>query len=145
MFEKGGSMAIPCLTDWREALDRPGAADMKHVRTIFEARPFAELIPDQSLIIGQNPKDSLHVRAAISASKTFALIYLSVGQTVSVDLSKMKNTLVASWYNPREGTIQKIGIFKNTGYQQFDPPTNGTDNDWLLVLDDKKGKFKSFK
>lgn len=138
-------MAIPCLTDWRQALDRPGAADMRHVRTIFEARPFAELMPDQSLIVGPNPKDSLHVRAAISASKAFALIYLSVGQTVSIDLSKMKNSMTASWYNPREGTMQKIGKFNNTGNQQFDPPTNGTDHDWLLVLDDKKGKFKPLK
>jgi len=143
MFEKGGSMAIPCLTDWREALDRPGAADMKHVRAIFEARPFSELNPDQTIIIGSNPKDSLHIRAAISADHSFALIYLSVGQPVTLDLSKMKNTTVASWYNPREGTAREIGSFRNVVNQKFTPPSGGTDNDWLLVLDDKNSKFKS--
>ncbi len=142
MFEKGGNFAIPCLTDWREALDRPGAADLKHVRTIFEARSFSELIPDQTIIVGSNPKDSLQIRAAISADQYFALVYLSVGQPVSIDLSKMKNTVVASWYNPREGTVRKIGTFNNSGNQKFTPPSTGTDNDWLLVLDDKKRKYK---
>lgn len=143
MFEKGGNLSIPCLTDWREALDRPGAADMKHVRTIFEARSFSELVPDQSIVVGINPTDSLHVCAAISDNKAFALIYLSVGQAVLLDLTKMKNNLIASWYNPREGTARKIGTFKNSGNQQFTPPTHGTDNDWLLVLDDKNSKYKS--
>lgn len=145
MFDKGGSFAIPCLTDWREALDRPGADDMKHVRTIFEARPFSELIPDQAIIVGSNPKDSLHIRAAISADQSFVLVYLSVGQPVTIDLSKMKNTVVASWYNPREGTARKIGTFKNFGNQKFTPPSTGTNNDWLLVLDDKNGRYKPLK
>lgn len=135
MFEKGSNPNIPCLTDWRDALNRPGATDMKYVKRIFEARPFSELVPDQSLISGKNPNDSLHIQAAVSGNGSFALIYLSVGQKVSVDLSKLKNKLVAYWYNPREGTAVKIRKYKNSGIQIFDPPTQGSDNDWLLVLD----------
>jgi hypothetical protein len=40
MFEKGGDMAIPCLTDWRDALDRPGAESMRYVCKIFEHTTF---------------------------------------------------------------------------------------------------------
>jgi len=53
----------------------------------------------------------------------------------------MNNTIVASWYNPREGTARKIGTLKNSGNQKLTPPSTGTNNDWLLVLDEKMAKY----
>ena len=137
MFKKGGSMMIPCLYDWREALERPGANTMRYIKHIFELRSFSELIPDKTIVVGQNQKDSLHIQSAISANISFALVYLSVGQKVSIDLKRLKHTVIASWYNPKDGTVRKIGEFKNSGVWNFIPPSSGPDNDWLLVLDDK--------
>ena len=53
----------------------------------------------------------------------------------------MMNKVVAWWYNPGNGQVLKIGKFKNYGYQKFIPPSSGTDNDWVLVIDDKKSKL----
>lgn len=145
MFEKGGNMAIPCLTDWREALDRPGAESMRYVRKIFENRPFHLLVPDQSVVLGNNSKDSLHVRAAVASDKSFMLVYASVGQELNINLSEMENGVVAWWYNPRNGKSKKIGKIKNENSNQFVPPTSGRGNDWLLVLDDPKAKLKTLK
>jgi hypothetical protein len=145
MFEKGGNMAIPCLTDWREALDRPGAESMRYVRKIFENRPFHLLVPDQSVVLENNPKDSLHVRAAVAFDKSFMLVYASVGQELNINLSEMENGVVAWWYNPRNGKSKKIGKIKNEKSKQFVPPSSGRGNDWLLVLDDSKAKLKTLK
>jgi hypothetical protein len=144
MFEKGGDMAIPCLTDWRVALDRPGAISMRYVRKIFEHRPFHLLVPNQSAIIGSNPRDSLHIRSAMASDKSFMLVYASVGQKLNINLSEMENGAIASWYNPRNGKVTKMGKIENENSYQFVPPTSGRGNDWLLVLDDPKARLKSF-
>ncbi|MDX1284838.1 MAG: DUF4038 domain-containing protein, partial [Draconibacterium sp.] len=47
MFKKGEGSAIPCLYDWRESMDRPGAFDLQHIRTLLKGK-FHKIIPDQS-------------------------------------------------------------------------------------------------
>jgi hypothetical protein len=137
MFKKGGEIAIPALTDWREAMDRPGAKDMTHVRALFESRSLAKLIPDQSIIYGQNPDNEYHLRAAKASDGSYLLIYLAVGQPVTVKMNNLQAEKArAWWYNPREGTAKEIGIFATAGIQQFEPPATGARNDWVLVLDD---------
>ena len=46
------------ITNRRESIDRQGANDIRHVIKLFETRNFSKLIPDQSIICGNNPKDS---------------------------------------------------------------------------------------
>ncbi|MBN2813886.1 MAG: glycoside hydrolase family 140 protein, partial [Bacteroidales bacterium] len=137
MFKNKESFAIPCLHNWRESLDRPGADDIRHVRKLFEARDFSKLIPDQSAIYGNNPNDSTHVRAAVASDGAFMIVYLSVGQKAKLALHKISGAKVkATWYNPREGESIDVGEFENQGYVDFVPPSTGTNNDWVLVLDD---------
>ncbi|MDX2284940.1 MAG: glycoside hydrolase family 140 protein [Bacteroidia bacterium] len=137
MFRKGGDIAIPCLYDWRESMDRPGADDIRHVRKLFEARDFSKLLPDQSAVYGHNPADSTHIRAAVAGDGSFLLVYLSVGQPVRVVMSKISGARVrAAWYDPREGTTKPAGEFANSGFAAFTPPSSGPGHDWLLVLDD---------
>lgn len=137
MFRKGDDVVIPCLYDWRESMNRPGSDDIRHIRKLFEARDFSKLIPDQSIIYGNNPKDSSHIRAAVSSDSSFLIAYLSVGQPVIVVMSKISGAKVkATWYDPREGTTKPAGEHSNTGFVTFTPPSSGIDNDWVLVLDD---------
>ena len=137
MFSKGDKVVVPCLYDWRESMNRPGSDDIRHVRRLFEARDFSKLIPDQSVVYGNNPKDSTHIRAAVANDGSFLIAYLSVGQQVRVVMKKIAGKKVkATWYNPREGTIKPAGEFQNTDFETFTPPTSGIDNDWVLVLDD---------
>jgi hypothetical protein len=145
MFEKGGSLAIPALTDWKDALDRPGAESMRHVRKIFELRPFHLLVPNQQVVLNNSRTDSLVIRAAMASDHSFMMVYASIGQELHVDLKDMKNGAVAWWYNPRSGKASKAGRIKSSGSQKFVPPSSGRGNDWLLVLDNPKVKNKSFK
>lgn len=145
MFEKGGSMAIPCLYSWQESLDRPGAESMRHVRKIFEARPFHLLVPSQQVILNNSQADSLVIRAASASDGSFMMVYACIGQELDVDLSSMGNGAEAWWYNPGNGEVKRIGKVKANGTGKFIPPTSGRGNDWLLVLDNPKAKHKSFK
>lgn len=142
MFKLNGSIAIPCLTDWREAMDREGADDMRHVRALFESRPVSKIIPDQSIIFGMNPQDENHILAAGSNDQSFMLIYLAKGQPVDVVMKKSWGKVsVGWWFNPRTGEAEKIGEFENSGIRKFNPPSSGTDHDWLLVIDSKNAKL----
>ncbi|NJO70267.1 MAG: hypothetical protein HC830_14170 [Bacteroidetes bacterium] len=49
--------------------------------------------------------------------------------------------MVAWWYNPRNGSAIKIGIFSNKGTQTFLSPNPGEILDWVLVLDDVSKKY----
>ncbi|MDW7692797.1 glycoside hydrolase family 140 protein [Flammeovirgaceae bacterium SG7u.111] len=138
MYKKGGGIAIPCLYDWRESMDRPGATQLVFLRKILEARPFDKIVPDQSLIYGLNPEGRSHIRAAGSSDGSFNLVYLGMGQKAMVNLHKLPNSVMGWWYNPKNGKVKKIGKFPNKGIKEFVPPSSGVGNDWLLVLDDEK-------
>lgn len=133
MFEKGGSFAIPCLTDWREALDRPGAESMTHLRAFFETYPFHLLEPAQDRIINNVLKDSLHIRAAHGKGPVL-LVYAASGQELILDLTGMDKRISAKWFDPRSGKYSNAGKFRNSGIHRFTPPSSGTGNDWMLIL-----------
>jgi len=137
MFSKQSDVVIPCLYDWRDSLDRPGAQQMRHVRTLLTSRCFSKLIPDQSAIFGKNYRDDNHIRAAVASDGSFLLAYMAQGQPVTIVMKKIAGSIVnAWWFDPRNGEAIVIGEFKNQGFQTFTPPSSGVDNDWVLVLDD---------
>jgi hypothetical protein len=119
---------------WEEALNAPGAMQMKYLKELILSRPFLERIPDQS-IIAENPGEKYEYLAA-TRGKDYALVYTYTGRIMSIKMGKITGEKVkASWFNPREGSLQQIGDFKNSGIHNFDPPgeiANG--NDWVLVL-----------
>ncbi len=133
MFEKHGPYNIPCITDWRAALELPGAEQIKHIKTLFELYPFEKLIPNQKLITGPNTRDENHIRAATSKDLNFALLYLAKGQTVQVNIKSHLYT--HKWYNPRTGEFTNPDTKKVIKNQYFSPPTSGIYNDWILILE----------
>lgn len=135
MFEKGQSFAIPCFTDWRGALDLPGASQIKYIRKLFEQYSFEKLVPSQNLMVGKNTKDSTHVRAAMANDGSFALVYLSVGQPVTFKTEVISTKLKTTWFNPRNGQFVKFAKIKNKTQHTFIAPSAGVGNDWLLIVE----------
>lgn len=141
MFRKGGKVVIPCLYDWRESLDRPGANQIRYIRNLFEQRDFSKLVPDQSAIYGKNYKDDNHIRVAVASDASFLIAYMAQGQPATIVMKKIRGPKVrAYWYNPRNGEATLIGEYENQGFQSFTPPSSGIDNDWALVLDNELNK-----
>lgn len=129
------------LMPWHQAIDRPGAAQMQHLRALIESRPFFLRTPNQD-ILALEPKSGVNaglkkIVAATSADHTYAFIYTPASRTLTVDLTKISGgTAKAWWYNPRTGQPTAIGTFPTTNKQDFRPPDPGEMTDWVLVLDD---------
>lgn len=119
---------------WYTALDLPGAAQMKFLRRLIEARPMLERVPDQSLIthaLGAND------RIQSTRGKDYMFVYTTQGKPVTVNMGKISGKEVTSfWYNPKNGEHKDTGRFPNKGRQTFTPPSSGYGNDWVLVIDD---------
>lgn len=121
------------LTPWQEALQRPGALQMKHVKDLLEARPMRERVPDQSLLINNRTGSNFMTACR---GKSYAMIYTPNGLEVEVKLGILPGSKVnASWFDPRTGHWDRNGSYKNTGTHMFDPPTKGRGSDWVLVID----------
>jgi hypothetical protein len=127
---------------WNEAMNRPGAAQMQHLRALVESRPYLSRVPDQSLIV-----DDLEGSQRIQATRGegFLFVYSGEGRPFRVNLGKISGTrLVANWFNPRNGHVfpaETDGTLENVGMREFTPPSVGFGSDWVLVLDDEARKF----
>ncbi len=124
---------------WYNALHLPGAEQMKYVRRLMESRPMLDRIPDQSLLNGTT---SVYDRVQATRGKDYAFVYSSKGTSFEVIMGKIAGaSVVAHWYNPRNGESMKIDIFENKGIRQFTPPSSGYGQDWILILDDSSGAY----
>jgi hypothetical protein len=123
---------------WRRALDQVGATHMGHMRRLFLSRPFLDLVPDQSLLVGPSGEGAAHRRAARDRFGRFLMVYTPYGEPVSVKLDGITGSEGrASWFNPRTGETEVIGIFPAAGVRMFVPPGQpGRGHDWVLIVDD---------
>ncbi len=119
---------------WKEALELPGANQMKYVRKLMESFSISDRVPDQSILLEPPTPPSERIQA--TRGKDYALIYTAAGKSFTVNAGKLNATqLKASWYDPRNGESRPIGSFGKQLPLRFDPPTGGYGQDWVLVLD----------
>jgi len=130
-FNKEKQAYFPLI--WRDALHRPGAEDLKHLRNLFNSRPLLELVPCQELLI-ENYTGANYIAAA--RGKNYAYLYTPNGLDIKVNIEIFNgNTVVSGWYDPRKGIYYYNGMNKNGEIAIFSPPSTGKNNDWALVLD----------
>ncbi len=121
--------------DWVDALHRPGARQMIHLRRLIESRPFFARVPDPALVAEPAGDRARHVTACRDADGSYALLYVPESeQTVKVDLGRLQaGPLRVRWYDPRTGSTRDAGTVEGPGLRDFRSPANGPD--WVLVLD----------
>ncbi len=129
---------------WREALDLPGAAQMRHARALLESRPLLARVPDQTLLASDPDPGAGPDRAQATRAEdgSYAFVYSASGRPVTVDLGKLSGpTVAAHWYDPRTGAARAIGQFPTGAPREFAPPSSGPGHDWVLALDDAARGF----
>ena len=126
---------------WYEAIGDPGSGQMQYLKRLVLSRPFFERVPDQSLIAGENGTRYDTVIATRGRGYLFAYSY--TGRPFQIRMGAISGKQVrASWYSPRDGSVQPIGLFPNDGVRTFTPPgVPAAGNDWVLVLDDSSQRF----
>jgi len=137
---------------WEEALLRPGAAQLVHLKNLMLSRPYLTRIPDQSILVGEtvppppaagehtSEQRARHPRAIRDQKGRWGMVYIPYpSQTVQVDLYRLAGDVNASWYNPRTGQCTSIRPFPNTRVVDFTTPAEGPD--WVLVLDEIRQQY----
>jgi hypothetical protein len=131
---------------------------MLFVKTLFEARKWWQLVPDESHAVltsglgtcmlptdtqggsSPNAQDNTCATGARTADGTLVMIYLPTNRNIAVDMTKLAATATARWYDPTTGGFTTVAgsPLANTSTRTFTPPTgNHSDgfNDWVLVLE----------
>ncbi|MBP3962722.1 glycoside hydrolase family 140 protein [Paenibacillus lignilyticus] len=120
------------IMNWRQALHRPGAQQMQHVRGLIESVSFFDRVPDQSLI-AENYEGANYMVA--TRGEDYGFIYSPNGLPFRAALGILGGSRIeASWFDPRTGEYSAIGEYDNSGEVTFTPPISGRGNDWVLVL-----------
>jgi hypothetical protein len=126
---------------WYEALDLPGAGQMKYLRHLVESRPMLDRVPDQSLILDAGGNND---RIQATRGRDYLFIYSSQGKPITVSLGKISGAeVIAYWFNPKNGEATSAGRFVNRDRRTFIPPKSGYGEDWVLVLDDESSQYGS--
>lgn len=121
------------IMSWREALRRPGAEQMRHLRKLLEPYLGDGLAPNQKLIAANFGGANFMTAAQTS---TTAFIYCPNGLYVDAAMGYIEGKeAVASWYSPREGLMIPGERVPNEGIQRFAAPNSGRGNDWVLILE----------
>ncbi|WP_309122816.1 glycoside hydrolase family 140 protein [Paenibacillus sp.] len=122
------------IMDWKQALLRPGAAQMRHVRTLMESRSAASRVPDPSLLAANYDGAN---RLAACRGDGYAFVYSPNGLPFRVRLGAISGErVVATWFDPRTGATVPAGESANEGELEARPPSSGRNEDWVLMLDD---------
>jgi hypothetical protein len=120
---------------WYEAIDDSGSFQMHYLAQLILSRPYFERVYDSTLVVDQGKRYDF---IAVTRGKSYLFAYTYTGRAFTLAMGKISGGEIrATWYNPRNGTMQKVGTMNNTGVFRFQPPGeqhNG--NDWVLVLDD---------
>jgi hypothetical protein len=142
-MHKGGASGYGNRKLWSEAIDDPGAGQMKYLKNLMLSRPYFERVPDQSLIAGKNGTRYDYVIA--TRGKEYLFAYTYAGRPFRIKLGVIAGSKVrAWWFDPRDGSAREIGVFDNQGDQEFVPPgMPAPGNDWVLVLDNRDAGFSA--
>jgi len=130
---------------WYDAIQRPGATQVKYLRALMESRPYLSRIPDPELVLStgvgnDQMRGDSHVTATRDQSGSYALVYLPRPMPVTVDLSRLSGEQIRGWwYNPVNGVASLIGVFSRRSELTLGP--SGASPDGVLVLDDASAGF----
>ena len=153
MWDKEHKPIIWANTPWHKALEHPGGSQMQYLKNLMLSRPYLSRIPDQSLMLGKNPKNSTAfvsiTRDGTSGNSdaTYIMVYLPYFGLLNVDTSVIPNeSLRVWWYNPRTGEVISQNEQSNTGklsvgfWSGIIKEEQGGP-DWVVVIDDASKNY----
>ena len=126
---------------WHEAVERPAASQLIHLRRLIESRPFFARVPDQSVIAGEVGAGAAHMRACRAGDGSYAMVYVpSAAHELEVDLARLAGAQVrAWWYDTHTGAAYDAGIWPGGERRRVASPLAW--HDWVLALDDAAAGF----
>jgi hypothetical protein len=136
MYDTRYEPVLEPLHTWKEALDRPGASQMVHLKNLILSRPFFTRIPGQDQFLTKPGDGEQHIRATRDQDCTTALVYFpQPGQSTALDLELFTgNKVRAWWFDPCTGEARLDGVHPVRHAMSFTSPSEMPD--CVLVIDD---------
>lgn len=130
-------------TPWPQAIQLPGAEQMRHVKDLMLSRPMLTRVPDQSVLCGNDWGTSPgHAAACRDSMGRYLMAYAPLGNTLRINLDLLTGERVQPWwYDVRTGAATKLEGLPRRGTKDFVPPAE--EPDWLLVVDDAAAGFSA--
>ncbi|MEW4370151.1 apiosidase-like domain-containing protein [Paenibacillus kandeliae] len=122
------------IMPWQQALQRPGAWQMRHARHLLEQVEWKTAQPAQQIL--HNPPAGSNYPVALKG-KNYIFVYCPHGLYVKVKADHLPPQQVqARWYCPRSGTFQELlePAQQRESYVEWKAPSSGRGNDWVLCL-----------
>lgn len=127
--------------NWMDALELPGANQMRYVRALMESHPLTERVPDQSVLLDSALSPPERVQA--TRGRDFLMVYTAAGKQFTILSTKINASKpVAYWFDPRTGKTEDVPLVSGGNNQPFLPPSTGYGKDWVLVIEDGNKGFK---
>jgi hypothetical protein len=132
------------MPTWDEAILRPGAAQMEHLKKLMLSRPYLsripapDMLPDLLEYDSENGEAFSALRAAYPcatrcANGMYSMVYFpQSGQSLRVDLRRISGEVKAWWFDPRNSKTYPLSDYPNE-IVNFTSPLAGPD--WVLGLD----------
>jgi hypothetical protein len=140
-FTSGHNDSWRVLPTWKEALDAPGAVQMRYLKQAFLGRQeWWRLVPDQTLFAeGGNAIGTVLNLAARHSEGKWVMVYLAANASFSLHMNKTAGAdrATASWIDPRTGQSIPLGSYPTRGVQPFTTPEGWEDA--LLIVEAAAG------
>ncbi len=129
------------LYTWKEALERPGAAQMVHLKNLILSRPFFSRIPGQDLFLTKQGDEENYVQITRDDECRYLMVYFpQPALKVGVELDLFTSSKVHIWwYDPCSGRSLDEGLFPVRRAVHFTSPQDMPD--CVLVVDDADQGF----
>jgi hypothetical protein len=147
-YMAGNGYVWPFGAGYSSHLNTVGAQDLGRLNAFMASIDWWRMVPDGLGGIGTlvtagggtiNTTD--YVSAAATALGDLLVAYIGPGHSgsVTIDMTKMRGSTTARWFDPTNGTYTAIAgsPFANTGTRAYTPTGNNSagEADWVLRLD----------
>lgn len=116
------------MTVW-DALLRPAAEQMRHLKSLMEKYDFSECIPANDRL-AVNYEGARHQVA--TAGKDCLMVYCPCG--IPCRIKPIEKEFTAQWFDPRSGEYMPADAVDEEKAVMFAPPTSGRNSDYVLVV-----------
>ncbi|MBC7286878.1 MAG: DUF4038 domain-containing protein [Armatimonadetes bacterium] len=128
--EPEGHPYIHQVGAWHEAVEAPGAQQLRHLRAFFESIPWWRLAPAPELLSNQPGAADVDrfVAVAATADLSAIVVFTPHAQPVELTPQALSRHTTARWFNPRTGEWSSARV------HVAGPVVPPADGDWLLLV-----------
>ena len=145
-YMAGNGYVWPFKTGWASHLNTAGTNDLKRLNDFLQSIDWWRLVPEGlggigTLVTagGGTIDRGNYVAAAATTDSDLLVAYIGPSHVggVTIEMSKMRGTVTARWFDPTNGAYTTIGTYPNTGTRTFTPSGDNSAGaaDWVLRLD----------